>query len=162
MKTLSLAPVRPSTARDHTRRRIHPPKLFYRIQEAAKLTGLKPSVLRYWETEFSELHPEKDASDQRRYRPSDIEVVRAVRKLLYEDRFTIKGARGRLREELRRRRDDNGQARPIVARRPTATAPSLTEFRLRPSAKGEARKQRLGQSLRKLRSDVHALLSMLS
>jgi len=84
------------------------------------MTGLKPSVLRYWETEFRELRPEKDAADQRRYRPTDIEVVLAIRKLLYEDRFTIKGARGRLREELRRLRHDAVETSMVV---PIAPAP---------------------------------------
>ena len=54
-------------------------KLFYRIQEVAKMTGLKPYVLRYWESEFKELAPDKDASDQRRYRQSDVEVILARR-----------------------------------------------------------------------------------
>jgi DNA-binding transcriptional MerR regulator len=76
-------------------------KLFCRIQEVSKLTGLKPYVLRYWESEFKELAPAKDASDQRRYRQADIEVILAIRKLLYEDRFTIEGARKRLKDEVR-------------------------------------------------------------
>src|SRR5262245_7816653 len=76
-------------------------KLFYRINEVAKLTGVKPYVLRYWETEFTELAPEKDASDQRRYRAKDIQTIFAIRKLLYEDKFTIKGARGKLKSEMR-------------------------------------------------------------
>lgn len=161
------------------------PKLFYRIQEAANLTGLKPSVLRYWETEFRELRPEKDASDQRRYRQSDLEVILAIRKLLYEDRFTIKGARARLREELRRMRQGGAAPAPadveaqrpaeVVAEaeaeaeapveiaRPAEPIPSMTEFRTQPKPSGlDPRKQQLDQSLRKLRSEVNALLSMLS
>ena len=124
-------------------------KLFYRIQEAAQMTGLRPSVLRYWETEFRELHPEKDAADQRRYRQEDIEVVQAIRKLLYEDRFTIKGARSRLREELRRRRQEREPATPAPAKQFLGATPSLTEFRLSRPEGGNMRKRQLDQSLRK-------------
>ena len=73
-------------------------KLFYRIQEVAEMTGLKPYVLRYWETQFKELAPEKDRSDQRRYREADVEIVRTIQDLLYNQKFTIAGARQRLRE----------------------------------------------------------------
>ena len=76
-------------------------KLFYRIREVAEMTGLKPYVLRYWESEFSELSPEKDAADQRRYREKDINTIVTIRKLLYEDGFTIRGARQKIKAELR-------------------------------------------------------------
>ena len=71
-------------------------KLFYRINEVAELTGIKPYVLRYWETEFPELAPEKDASDHRRYRAKDIRIVLAIRKLLYG-----RGGRSRARRRYR-------------------------------------------------------------
>lgn len=77
-----------------------PHKLFYQINEVARMTGVKPYVLRYWESEFPELSPEKSGSNQRRYRSKDILTVMAIRKLLYEDRFTIKGARRRLKDEI--------------------------------------------------------------
>lgn len=131
-----------------------PRKLFYRINEVAKLTGLKPYVLRYWETEFPELSPEKDASDQRRYRQRDIETVQAIRKLLYEERFTIKGARQRLKIELRR--NGNGkQAEPVEA--PEVKKPSLAR-----SAKPlPVRQPSMGETLYHLRSEVNDLLKML-
>ena len=84
-----------------SKRRTTNGKLFYRIREVAEMTGLKPYVLRYWESEFSELSPEKDAADQRRYREKDINTVLAIRKLLYEDGFTIRGARQKIKAELR-------------------------------------------------------------
>lgn len=83
----------------------YPRKLYYKIREVARIAGVRPHVLRYWESEFTELKPEKDGSDQRRYRQRDIDVVLAIRQLLYEDGFTIKGARGRLRSEVRVRRE---------------------------------------------------------
>lgn len=71
----------------------HPKKLFYRIQEVSEITGIKPHVLRYWETEFPPLKPQKGPNDQRRYRQSDIELVLKIKTLLYDQRFTIAGAR---------------------------------------------------------------------
>ncbi len=74
-----------------------PDKLFYRIQEVATFTQVKPYVLRYWETEFPMLQPSKDENDQRRYRRSDIELILEIKRLLYSEKFTIAGARRRLK-----------------------------------------------------------------
>lgn len=74
-------------------------KLFYRIQEVAQITGVKPHVLRYWETEFRQLAPRKDMNDQRRYTQADIDLILRIKHLLYEQRFTIAGARRQLRQE---------------------------------------------------------------
>src|SRR5881394_1930280 len=74
-----------------------PEKLFYKINEVATITQVKPYVLRYWETEFPMLSPEKDDNDQRRYRKTDIELVLQIKKLLYSERFTIAGARKQLK-----------------------------------------------------------------
>ena len=73
-------------------------KLYYRIGEVAKITGVKPHVLRYWETEFRWMSPPKSRSRQRLYRRKDIEMILAIKQLLYEERYTIAGARQRLRE----------------------------------------------------------------
>ena len=75
-----------------------PDKPFFKIGEAARLCALKPFVLRYWETEFHSLRPQKTRSGQRLYRRQDIELLLRIRHLLYEERFTIAGARTRLRE----------------------------------------------------------------
>jgi DNA-binding transcriptional MerR regulator len=74
-----------------------PEKLFYKINEVASITHVKPYVLRYWESEFPMLSPEKDENDQRRYRRGDIELVLQIKKLLYEEMFTIAGARKQLK-----------------------------------------------------------------
>jgi DNA-binding transcriptional MerR regulator len=79
----------------------YPKKLYYRINEAGKITGVKPYVLRYWESEFKELRPEKDAKSQRRYRQEDIDLILKIKELLYERQFTIAGARAQLRLEIR-------------------------------------------------------------
>ncbi len=78
-------------------------KLYYRIGEVCRITGVKPHVLRYWEQEFK-LRPERFGGTQRRYRREDLETILTIKKLLYEERFTITGAKKRLRELSHRRR----------------------------------------------------------
>jgi len=75
-----------------------PDKPFFKIGEAARLCAVKPYVLRYWETEFKSLRPQKTRSKQRLYRRKDVELLLKIRQLLYAQRFTIEGARARLRE----------------------------------------------------------------
>jgi DNA-binding transcriptional MerR regulator len=73
-------------------------KRYYRIGEVSKLTGVKPYVLRYWESEFRWMAPQKSRSKQRLYRKRDIDMILLIKKLLYDQRFTIAGARKKLRE----------------------------------------------------------------
>jgi len=75
-----------------------PDKLYFKIGEVAKLVGVKPYVLRYWETEFSVLRPGKTRASHRLYRRKDVEVLLEIRRLLYTERYTIEGAKRRLRE----------------------------------------------------------------
>ena len=75
-----------------------PDKPYFKIGEAARLCAVKPYVLRYWETEFKSVRPQKTRSQQRLYRRRDVELLLKIRHLLYEKRFTIEGARARLRE----------------------------------------------------------------
>jgi len=73
-------------------------KAYYSIGEVCDLTGLKPHVLRYWETQFEALRPTKNRAGNRVYRPREVELVLLVKHLLYEKKFTIDGARQNLRE----------------------------------------------------------------
>ena len=73
-------------------------KLYYRIGEVSRITDVKPYVLRYWESEFRWMAPAKSRSKQRLYRKRDIEIIHLIKRLLYEERFTIAGARKKLRE----------------------------------------------------------------
>ncbi|UCF31323.1 MAG: MerR family transcriptional regulator [bacterium] len=75
-----------------------PDKLFFKIGEVSRLTDVKPHVLRYWESEFPMLSPPKNRASQRVYRKKDIETVLRIKKLLYEENYTISGARKKLRE----------------------------------------------------------------
>jgi DNA-binding transcriptional MerR regulator len=76
-----------------------PDKLYFRIGEVARLCRLPAYVLRFWETEFPQLKPVKSSTGQRMYRRRDVENVLRIKKLLYEDGFTIAGARTQLRDE---------------------------------------------------------------
>ena len=71
---------------------------YYRIGEVARLTELKPFVLRYWETEFPMLEPVKSSSGHRLYRQEDVDLVLKIKRLLYDEGFTIAGARRYLKE----------------------------------------------------------------
>ena len=70
-----------------------PDKLYFRIGDVSRLAGLKPYVLRYWESEFSAISPKKSGTGHRLYRRKDVELILEIKHLLYEKRFTIEGAR---------------------------------------------------------------------
>lgn len=110
-----------------------PEKLFYRIGDVAEITGIKPHVLRYWETEFSGLHPRKNRAGQRIYQRRDVELILEIKRLLYEQRYTISGARQLLA----------GQAKHAEK---TARPPKASD---------------LSQVLKMCREELQALLSLL-
>ena len=90
-----------------------PSKLFYRIGELSRITGLEPYVLRYWETEFPHLRPEKRKSGQRLYTKKDLGNIIQVKELLYQQGFTIAGAKKKLRRKSGR---DSSEVVERVAR----------------------------------------------
>jgi DNA-binding transcriptional MerR regulator len=96
-------------------------KDFYRIGEVSRLTDLKPFVLRYWETEFSMLDPVKSPSGHRLYRQEDLDMVLRIKRLLYDEGFTIAGARRHLREQAGGD-PDNGTSSGVA---PAEDAPQL-------------------------------------
>ncbi len=79
-----------------------PNKLYFRIGEVARLAGIKPYVLRFWESEFNGLGPKKSGTGHRLYRRKDVEMVLEIKRLLYEKRFTIEGARKVLESKPKR------------------------------------------------------------
>jgi DNA-binding transcriptional MerR regulator len=85
-----------------------PDKLYFRIGEVARICRLPAYVLRFWETEFSHLKPVKSSTGQRMYRQRDVENVLRIRKLLYDEGFTIAGARQQLKAEAKPARLQNG------------------------------------------------------
>jgi DNA-binding transcriptional MerR regulator len=95
-----------------------PNKLYFRIGDVSRLTGIPAYVLRYWETEFSQIAPKKSGTNQRLYRRKDVEHVLEIKRLLYEKRFTIEGARQALHE-----RGKTPKAPPIEPRAQTNLFP---------------------------------------
>ena len=90
-----------------------PDKLYFRIGEVAALCRLPAYVLRFWETEFSQLKPVKSSTGQRMYRKRDVESVVRIKRLLYDDGFTIAGARLHLREETKSERNQTALPFPM-------------------------------------------------
>lgn len=78
-------------------------RLYYSISEVSDMIGVKPHVLRYWETQFKMLRPKKGRGGARMYRKRDVEVLFEVKQLLYENRFTIAGARRKLLDDRQSR-----------------------------------------------------------
>jgi DNA-binding transcriptional MerR regulator len=74
-----------------------PDKLYFKIGEVASIVGVQPYVLRYWESEFSVVRPSKTRSKHRLYRRRDVETLMQIKRLLHDERFTIEGARKRLK-----------------------------------------------------------------
>jgi len=75
-----------------------PDKLYFKIGEVAKITKVQPYVLRYWESEFSLIKPKKSLSKQRIYSRRDLENIITIKRLLYKERYTLEGAKKKLRE----------------------------------------------------------------
>ncbi|MCB1152770.1 MAG: MerR family transcriptional regulator [Deltaproteobacteria bacterium] len=86
-----------------------PDKLYFKIGEVSDLTGVKPYVLRYWESEFNIVKPSKTASNQRLYKRREVELILEIKRLLYEEKFTIAGAKKVLNERGGTTRRSAGQ-----------------------------------------------------
>ena len=114
-----------------------PDKLYFRIGEVSRLAGIKPYVLRFWETEFSSLGPKKSGKGHRLYRRKDVELVLEIKRLLYDKRYTIEGARKFL--EARPKTDGAASAKP--AKRRSAKAAAWASTRPRKSGRCRSRCQ---------------------
>src|SRR6266851_4651821 len=98
---LKMSPRTRSNAKSAATDVLIPDKLYFRIGEVSRLCRLPAYVLRFWETEFPQLKPTKSGTGQRMYRRKDVEAVLRIKKLLYEEGFTIVGARQQLRAEVK-------------------------------------------------------------
>lgn len=93
-----------------------PPKRYFTIGEVSELCGVKPHVLRYWEQEFSQLKPVKRRGNRRYYQHHEVMLIRRIRELLYEQGFTISGARNRLLNDAQAAEAASGtQAAPAIS-----------------------------------------------
>jgi DNA-binding transcriptional MerR regulator len=133
-----------------------PNKLYFRIGEVSDLVGVRPYVLRYWESEFPDIKPSKSKSGQRLYKRRDVEQLVRIRQLLYEERFTIDGARKRLKELSR-----SEFAKPVETQ--TAKPKQLEVFEEPQTVKQEALPNAQGftgdrKVFAKLKRDLESLL----
>jgi DNA-binding transcriptional MerR regulator len=132
-----------------------PNKLFFKIGEVCELTDTQPYVLRYWESEFPALAPAKNSSGQRIYRRKDIETVLRIKQLLYEEGFTIAGAKKRLEAELTGRTPTPGSVTPSgnggVKKEPEAAAAST----------GSGASETSRKALQEVREQLREILTLL-
>lgn len=98
-----------------------PEKIYFKIGEVCELVGVQAHVLRYWETEFPMLSPQKNKSGQRSYRRRDVEMALRIKQLLYKEMFTIAGARKKLQSDLR----EGSKTSPESSAHSGASAPTL-------------------------------------
>jgi DNA-binding transcriptional MerR regulator len=128
-----------------------PEKLFFKIGEVCELAGVQAHVLRYWESEFPMLAPQKNRAGQRVYRKRDVELALRIKELLYEDQYTIAGAKKRLTNELRggAKVKTNGDEE-VLSNGTESFAPRVT-----PSTAEER------QGLKQLAAELRELLSLL-
>jgi DNA-binding transcriptional MerR regulator len=119
-----------------------PNKLFFKIGEVCEITDTQPYVLRYWESEFPALAPAKNSSGQRIYRRRDIETILRIKQLLYEEGFTIAGAKKRLEVEMAGRIDT-----PLP---PGVTAPDSDPVPVEESPRGSSAMREVRESLREI------------
>jgi DNA-binding transcriptional MerR regulator len=144
-----------------------PEKLFFKIGEVCELAGVQAHVLRYWESEFPMLAPQKNRAGQRVYRKRDVEMALRIKELLYEDQYTIAGAKKRLANDLRGGRVKTGTGEGVEGYASTSANDKSSAQRL-----SKAANARLASSegiktaedrnaLRKLASELRELLSML-
>ena len=143
-----------------------PEKLFFKIGEVCELAGVQAHVLRYWESEFPTLAPQKNRAGQRVYRKRDVEMALRIKELLYDDQYTIAGAKKRLANEVRAGgklkvaatdADDGKNASVLQEVPPSAAAAAL----LKGTAKGGARTVEERLALRRIASELRELLGLL-
>ena len=143
-----------------------PEKLFFKIGEVCELAGVQAHVLRYWESEFPMLAPQKNRAGQRVYRKRDVEMALRIKELLYEDQYTIAGAKKRLTNELRGggaklkvvgEEDGHGVNESSVAENDGFAAPASASYTS--SVVPLAAEER--QGLKQLAAELRELLSLL-
>jgi len=142
-----------------------PEKLFFKIGEVCELAGVQAHVLRYWESEFPMLAPQKNRAGQRVYRKRDVEMALRIKELLYEDQYTIAGAKKRLTNELRGGGklkvvggDEDGHAESAAVEFPEGEVFAQPATYKRTVAPRTAEER---QGLKQLASELRELLSLL-
>jgi DNA-binding transcriptional MerR regulator len=117
-----------------------PDKLYFRIGEVSQLIGVEPYVLRYWESEFPSLAPKKSGTGHRLYRRKEVEMVLELKRLLYEKRFTIEGARLYLDQNKKQAKTAKLPARVPAEPKPAGAQPALFSMGVAPEGLSEIRR----------------------
>ena len=154
-----------------------PEKLFFKIGEVCDITGIQAHVLRYWESEFPMLAPQKNRAGQRTYRKRDVEMVLRIKDLLYEDQYTIAGAKKKLQNELRGasklkvvtpdmnaaniNAGESPSAAPVSAQPQSAPPVYASDQELPPAEPGTPLTDERRTALRRLREQMRDLLALL-
>ncbi|HKO95352.1 MAG TPA: MerR family transcriptional regulator [Pyrinomonadaceae bacterium] len=141
-----------------------PEKLFFKIGEVCELAGVQAHVLRYWESEFPMLAPQKNRAGQRVYRKRDVEIALRIKELLYEDQYTIAGAKKRLANDLRAggkfrvvsSDDPRSEDNDAVSSQPLSEAASSTLSKATAAKTAEDR-----QAIRQVAAELRELLALL-
>jgi len=136
-----------------------PEKLFFKIGEVCELAGVQAHVLRYWESEFTMLAPQKNRAGQRVYRKRDVEIALRIKELLYDDQYTIAGAKKRLANDLRA-----GGKLKIVSSEDgedseTSGSEEMTANSIHPSPQSRTAEDR--KALRKVSRELREILALL-
>jgi DNA-binding transcriptional MerR regulator len=132
-------------------------KLYYKIGEACKLLDIQPYVLRYWETEFPILSPNKSKSGQRVYGEVDFALIRRIKELLYEEGFTIAGAKKKLEGEIA----SGGPQLKVAAEKSAAPAKGAAKTASKASKEDSAEVERLKAGVGKALDEAREILSLL-
>jgi DNA-binding transcriptional MerR regulator len=138
-----------------------PQKLFFKIGEVCELAGVQAHVLRYWETEFPMLAPQKNRAGQRTYRRKDVEMALRIKELLYDEQYTIAGAKKKLATELRSPARDSAlaparapvrslQPPPSLAARFTSSTPAPASSETRLTSEQSASLKEIAGQLRQI------------
>ena len=145
-----------------------PKKLFYKIGEVCDITQVAPHVIRYWETEFSALKPSKNSSGQRIYRYKDVDLILLIKRLLYEEGYTIAGANKKLQSDVVRKRDErlvpetSAAAEPAPPREPVSKSEyaQRTLNELKPVLAGL--EDTSPDAIARLKAELQSILTMLN
>ena len=143
-----------------------PEKIYFKIGEVCELVGVQAHVLRYWETEFPMLSPQKNKSGQRSYRRRDVEMALKIKQLLYKEMFTIAGARKKLQSDARggsavKNERQRGAPTPTPAKADSGDAPLLFDAGFERAANGSKGAGKAGEKI-DLSGDPHEVLKTLA
>jgi DNA-binding transcriptional MerR regulator len=133
-----------------------PAKRYFTIGEVAELCGVKPHVLRYWEQEFTQLRPMKRRGNRRYYQHHEVLMIRRIRDLLYDQGFTISGARNRLQELAQAAREGQPTDAPVEADVPAAAVLAMDSMAFEVDGEGRVID---AQAVRQELFEIRALLS---